>query len=259
MKRNLAKTAFVLVLCGSLLAGCTGQTNTEAEPTASPSPTAEPVVTIAPGPSAPEEATAPPQESPASAATPAPTVDSEEYTDLSFLTEEQQKLYTFAVDNGYGLFGMGSSLMYAMGYEQYRDTSTGNTINVLGGSYELYKADYDEFLERVHKVFTDNCLALTDFAAKFKECEGEVAVHATMSDDMVEGTTKQVNEAYPDTYRPVSCSENQVEFLLISHYDRNGWNDVDDPMDVYTIEYPIRMIKTADGWRLDEFHLTMFG
>lgn len=84
---------------------------------------------------------------------------------------------------------MGSSLMYAMGYELYCDTSTGDTINVLGGSYELYKADYDEFMERVHKVSTDNCLPLTDFAAKFKEHEGEVAVHAIMLDVMVEGTT----------------------------------------------------------------------
>lgn len=259
MKRKLVKTVFVLALCGSLLAGCTGQTNAEVEPTASPSPTAEPAVTITPSPSASAEASGPSEESPALAATPVPTVDGEEYTDLSFLTEEQQQLYTFALDNGYGLFGMGSNLMYVMGYQQYRDTSTGNTINVLGGSYELYEANYDEFLERVHKVFTDNCLALTDFAAKFKEYEGEVAVHATMSDDMVEGTTRQVNEAYPDTYRPVQSSENQVEFILISHYDRNGWNNVDDPMDVYTIEYPIRMIKTADGWRLDEFHLTMFG
>jgi len=30
-------------------------------------------------------------------------------------------------------------------------------------------------------------------------------------------------------------------------------------MDVYTIEYPIRMVKTDDGWRLDKFHTTMYG
>ncbi|EJW91535.1 hypothetical protein EVA_20359, partial [gut metagenome] len=26
-----------------------------------------------------------------------------------------------------------------------------------------------------------------------------------------------------------------------------------------TIEYPIRMIYTDDGWRIDEFHTTHFG
>lgn len=30
-------------------------------------------------------------------------------------------------------------------------------------------------------------------------------------------------------------------------------------MDVYTIEYPIRLVRTADGWRVDEFHSTDFG
>lgn len=67
MKRNLAKTAFVLVLCGSLLAGCTGQTNTEAEPTAAPSQTETPATTLAPtampSPSPmPEQTTSPVQE-----------------------------------------------------------------------------------------------------------------------------------------------------------------------------------------------------
>lgn len=48
MKRNLAKTALVIAMCGSLLAGCTGQTNTEVEPTASPSQTETPTATPAP-------------------------------------------------------------------------------------------------------------------------------------------------------------------------------------------------------------------
>lgn len=80
-----------------------------------------------------------------------------------------------------------------------------------------------------------------------------------MTDEMVEGTTIQVNEAYPDTYRLVSSTEDEVTFTLISHYDRNGWNDIDDPMDVYTIEYPIRLVDTDSGWRVDEFHTTRFG
>ena len=32
-----------------------------------------------------------------------------------------------------------------------------------------------------------------------------------------------------------------------------------DSMDVYTIEYPIRLVNTAAGWRVDEFHTTEFG
>ena len=76
---------------------------------------------------------------------------------------------------------------------------------------------------------------------------------------MVEGTTIQVNEAFPDTYRLVNSTENTVMFTLISHYDRNGWDDKKDFVDVYTIEYPIRMKKTDTGWIIDEFHTTRFG
>lgn len=48
MKQKLAKTALVLSLCGCLLAGCTGQTNTEVEPTAAPSQTEMPAATPPP-------------------------------------------------------------------------------------------------------------------------------------------------------------------------------------------------------------------
>ena len=94
---------------------------------------------------------------------------------------------------------------------------------------------------------------------KFIDYDGDVAVNYSLKKDIVYGTTIQVNEAFPDTYRLVCSSENSIDFTLISHYDRNGWNGQNDSIDVYTIEYPIRMIKLSDGWRIDEFHTTMFG
>ena len=183
--------------------------------------------------------------------------ENKEYTDLSFLTEEQQQLYETACEISFGLYGMGSNLMYSWGYRPVSD-SEGN-IEIVMEAYELYDVSYNTFSDQIHQIFTDNCLDGTDYAVKFIDYEGSVAVHGWMSDDMVEGTTIQVNEAYPDTYRLVSCSEEEVMFTLISHYDRNGWNDIEDPIDVYTIEYPIRLVNTEAGWRVDEFHTTRFG
>ena len=158
---------------------------------------------------------------------------------------------------GYGLYGMGGNLMNLLSYRPVTD-SEGFRVTVME-NYELYDASYDTFSDQIHQIFTDNCLNATDYAIKFIDYDGNVAVDGWMTDEMVEGTTIQVNEAYPDTYRLVSSTEDEVTFTLISHYDRNGWNDIDDPMDVYTIEYPIRLVDTDSGWRVDEFHTTRFG
>ena len=178
------------------------------------------------------------------------TVSTRESPDLYFLPDELQQLYANAVDVSSGLYGMGDSLMYLWDYEEITD---------IDETYALYDADYTAFSEKIHLIFTDDCLADTDYAIKFIDHEGSVAVDRYLSNDMVENTTIQVQEAFPDTYRPVHSTEDEVEFTLISHYDRNGWNDTDDPIDVYTIEYPIRMVRTDSGWRIDEFHTTMFG
>lgn len=64
-------------------------------------------------------------------------------------------------------------------------------------------------------------------------------------------------ETYPNTYRLDSLYDKTVQFTLIPHYDRN-WNTQSD-MDVFTIEYPICLVNTESGWRVDEFHTTLHG
>ncbi len=67
------------------------------------------------------------------------------------------------------------------------------------------------------------------------------------------------SEAAPFTL--VAQSETTVELTLTNHYSRPrpGENEVAFGQRVgrgydYTVDYPIRYVKTADGWRLDEFH-----
>ena len=74
---------------------------------------------------------------------------------------------------------------------------------------------------------------------------------------MMDDLSRTVMDNCPDTYR---LEYDTVAFALIAHYDRN-WDTSFTPedMDVYTIEYPIRLVRTANGWRVDEFHCTDFG
>lgn len=102
-----------------------------------------------------------------------------------------------------------------------------------------------------------NCLTSTDYAIKFKNYNGRVAVHFSLHNEMVAGMTIYVQEQYPDTYRLVKNTPEKVEFTLISHYDRDG--SVENPLEVYIIEYPIRMVKTDYGWRIDDFHTSRYG
>ena len=181
--------------------------------------------------------------------------ENKEYTDLSFLTEEQQQLYETACEIGFGLYGMGSNLMNLWGYRPVTN-SEGNDVIVME-NYTLYDVAYDDFSDQIHQIFTDNCLATTDYTAKFIDYHGSLAVDTWMTNDLIEGTTRQVLEDAPDTYRLIRSTEDEMAFTLISHYDRD-WN-VSADMNVFTVEYPIRMVNTASGWRIDEFHTTMYG
>ena len=277
MKRKTGSVLLSCVMGAALLSGCTitiapaspgtssdtaVQSESETEETPSSGDPSTPVPTDSPQAAQPTatpapQPTEPPAEPSAVPSTGDASGDGQEYTDLSFLTDDQQRLYMAAYEMSDGLYGMGGNLMYLWGYQPVTDIE-GKRVTVME-NYELYDASYDAFSDQIHRIFTDNCLDTTDYAVKFIDYDGSVAVDGWMTDETVEGTTIQVNEAYPDTYRPVSSTEDEVTFTLISHYDRNGWNDIDDPMDVYTIEYPIRLVNTAAGWRVDEFHTTEFG
>ena len=127
--------------------------------------------------------------------------------------------------------------------------------------YYLYNVTYaSNFLEkRVLPLFTKEFLLRTEFPQKFKEYNGDLLADRYSSRPMPYGTTIQVLEGCPDRYRLVKSDENVLEFMLIAHYDRDGWDGEDNEMEVFTIEYPIRIVNTDDGWRLDEFHTTVDG
>ena len=175
------------------------------------------------------------------------------YDTLDFLNEEQRQLYEEAEEAASWLFGMVGNLGYTGPNENPQPTDVPE-------DYYLFNVAYSDFLQkRVLPLFTKEFLLRTEFPQKFKEYNGDLLVDRTSHRPMPYGTTIQVREAYPDRYRLVKSNENSLEFMLIAHYDRNGWSGEGGEMEVFTIEYPIRMVKTDDGWRLDEFHTAAEG
>lgn len=60
----------------------------------------------------------------------------------------------------------------------------------------------------------------------------------------------------PDTYELVTMDDDTVEFRLIGHYAVLGEEDGELAVQgIITRDYPIRMERTEDGWRVAEFHL----
>lgn len=175
----------------------------------------------------------------------------EEVSTLSFLTEEQQAIYNRAADASLILFD-GAENIRAHGFSP--QSSDGKTIDIVNG-YELWENSYKELSDWFEGIFTKNFLAQTDYDNKFVDYHGQLATNF-LSSPLVEGCWRGTLDKYPDTYRAGIQTADTINFVLISHYDKN-WN-TDKPMEIYTVEYPIRMLLTDAGWRLDEFHTTEY-
>ena len=269
MTLKKATAILSVALCGCLLSGCSNSATSASSLTSPPSTSddeSSSAATSASDSYKDEESTSvvsssilPPTEEPntpdSSEPIASPAESEQEYTDLSFLSVEQRQLYTNAYDASFGLYGEGANLMDQWGYKVVTDGS--DSVPFIEDHYILYDVSFDEFSERIRSIFTDNCLASTNYAIKFKNYNGRVAVHFSLHNEMIAGMAICVQEQYPDTYRLVKNTAKEVEFTLISHYDRD--DSVENPLEVYTIEYPIRMVKTDDGWRIDEFHTSRYG
>ena len=268
--------ALSVVLCGCLLSGCNNSTTLASSSASFPSTSdyesssaatsnldsyedEEPTSVV-------PSSTLPPTEEPntpdSSEPSASPAQPEQEYTDLSFLSEEQQTIYLRAEDFCFTLFGNPGNLLYLDWAPEFRAT----TLQYLGSveDYELYDITFEAFENLVHSIFTT---AYTDslgdiYTQKFLDYDGHLAL--CFSSEYIlpihDDVARPVLDYCPDTYRSGTYTENEVTFTLISHYDRNWRSSMEkDEMDVYTIEYPIRMVKTDDGWRLDKFHTTMYG
>lgn len=250
------KKRFCILCAGLLLAGMlTGCTKpAPSAPTATPAATATPAPTAAPAPTA----TATPVPSPV------PNLQDSDFgqesSDLSFLTEEQQDLYYKALKFRLAFFSLPDNIQQ---FPQFQPLAENNWVVIQDG-YSLYQNSYEEFSNLAHSVFTQDYLDSLGplYTEKFVDRDGRLATSTDrgLTRDSLPGARRPVLENYPDLFRLEYQDEETIEFTLISHYDRNWQNYTgEDGMDIYTAEYPIRMINTDDGWRIDEFHTTEYG
>ncbi len=174
-----------------------------------------------------------------------------------FLDAEQQLLYRrahcvyshlFGADTGeVNIWQEGDVYPEGLNDVEYK----GNLFTKACGRY----AAWEDFDALVHAVFTD-------------EYWHELNVEQNIEYGYEDGTFVNIdghmhfvwqsrgayyyNYDVPDEFELISKGENEIAFTLIGHY-KSPWPGEDGP-DGYTIEFPIRMVRTQNGWRFSEFH-----
>lgn len=186
-----------------------------------------------------------------------------ECTDLSFLSEEQQQLYQNAADFSLCLFSLPDNIDYLNTSPRFEPQTSGASV-VTDGNYILYQNPYSDFEYLINRLFTADYLTSLGpiYSEKFIDYNGHLATcgDTDLVRSLLDGVTRLTLDNYPDTYRLESADNNLVEFTLISHYDQNWQSSRNlSEINLSTIEYPIRMVQTDAGWRIDEFHTTMYG
>lgn len=276
-------TALAGILLAGLLAGCE-------EPAAgtSPQPTEEPSVpveSITPAPSpTPAETPVSQPTAPAESAAPTP-VPAEVLLDPSleppltefsasiavpdFLTREQQDLYRRAHCLYQAMFGGETTAI------DYLYPATGDmeweyhdedywAIGEFGWHYTPAQGRYQrwaDFDALVHSVFTEdfwqrhNILETGD--PIYQDFDGRLGIL-----DFSKGGG-WYNENFPDQFRLEEQTGDTISFTLIcpytEPYPQNGetYEERDRRLETvvdYTLEFPIKMVLTGDGWRFDGFH-----
>lgn len=204
---------------------------------------------------------APPSNPPAQAAVPE-IVLSERSLNIpvpDFLDKDQQLLYRQAFEIYTSLFG-GDTSGVCMGDEdkfpdrKYMVEYDEILYTKATGRYAVW-ADFDSM---IHSVFTDHFWAERN-ADIFVNIDG-----ALYFLDAAKGHYYR-NENFPDTFKLNSKTDDEIIFTLTGYYSypwpsegetseqrdqrlKNGWE--------YTLDFTIRLVRTADGWRFDQFYGT---
>ena len=221
--KHIDKLALLLALAALSLGACTAP---PPEPEPSPSPVEE---TAPAGPHIPLDEL--------SLSVPVP----------DFLDEEQQLLYRQAYSLYIHLLGCESGgVEYSELYPQERSNETvelnGRTYLAARGPFAAWK-DFDA---AIHAVFTED----------FWEAQGREETYVRNGEqlcflDISRGGGYYRDDSRPDTFTLTEQTEDEISFTLTGYY--TAWGEGGEE---YTIDFPIRLVRTEEGWRFDEFHQT---
>lgn len=188
-----------------------------------------------------------------------------------FLSEEQQMLYRRARFLYQSMFGGETTRIDELVSDDAPprpDPDPYESVELDDYIYVLAKGRYsrwDDFDTVVHSVFTD---AFWDYRNLRLGDNGTVPIYRDIDGrlgivELSRGSGYYYNENFPDEFRLNSQTDSRIEFTLIGHYSliwpREG--ETFEERDQrrareyeYTLEFPIKMVLTENGWRFDEFH-----
>lgn len=188
-----------------------------------------------------------------------------------FLTEEQRNLYRKAGFLYESMFGGDTTFIdyYRSGDTPRPDPDPYESVELDGYTYLLAKGIYrrwEDFDAAVHGVFTDafweehnnSRLGNEKMIPIYRDIDGRLGII-----DLSRGSGYYYNDNFPDEFRLDSQTDDTISFTLIGHYSlpwpREG--ETYEERDrrwaqgyEYTLEFPIKMVLTENGWRFDEFH-----
>ena len=171
-----------------------------------------------------------------------------------FLDNEQQILYCNALITYSHLFGTSSELVNPNSY------GTTEPVEYNGRYYYPDTGVYgswEEFEGTVLSTFTENFWNTRNKDQLYVNING--IMHYL---DWARGGGGY-NENFPETFRLVERTDDAIEFIMPGYYSElhpvEGESDEDRDARLkagweYSIEYPMRMVRTDRGWRFDEFH-----
>ncbi len=230
--RSLFALATVLALALTL-AACGGTA-----PSAAAASSAPPAASSAKASSAPASSAA---SAPASSS--AAGQDTENLAD--FLTEEQVKLYNDARDAYLQLIGFDQDkgLYFAKGGQMETAQNGDVTYTLATGEINTYEG----FIEYMNSLFTEECWKALTAAEEtyplFADFDGKLGI-------LDGGRGANIEYVGPDLYRLAYSGNEGITFMVIGQYANF---DTSDP---YTTEFPIQMVETPSGWRINMFNLT---
>ena len=169
-----------------------------------------------------------------------------------FLTEEQQLLYRRA-NNLYSHTRLGTDIEYA---GNAPDLSQYETVQIGEDSYYVSKGPYqnwDDFRAVMCSVFTEDYWKRFTDNTSLREYNGQLCFL-----DTAMGVGYFYDKTSTDTFSLESKTDTEIHFTLIGHYagpwTQDEINTTGEELHYYTLEFPMLLILTENGWRFDEFH-----
>ena len=178
------------------------------------------------------------------------------------LDEEQLALYAAAQNVYLHLFGGDTDEVNELNADRHY-SSKWETVEIDGMRYTKSwgpYANYTDFDALIRSVFTPRFWAernTPDGIETFINLDGVLCYISAARG------SGNYNENFPDKYRLDSKSDDLVTFTVIGHYSERyllpDESCAERDLRVkssyeYTVEFPIRMERTEDGWRVDQFY-----